>query len=192
MKRAINKQGQYGELMNDKVKDTDFGSDKAINLSYSLTRSDLFWYNIYFIRWLVIGAIVFFALAISAFIFALETPTGDLKTTIIWAVMGFGVGFSICAGSVAAILLQIFFVKNEAVNKAMNRRNYIISSSGIAVFNEQGKIIRTWKEITRIIKARHGFYIKTGDKVAIVIPRHVFANNHEIKLFEDLAKQAYL
>jgi hypothetical protein len=178
--------------MNDKINDLDPGSDKSINLSYALTRSDLFWYNIYFIRWLVIGAIIFFALAIGAFIFTLKMPTGDLKTAVIWAVMGFGVGFSICAGSVAVVLLQIFFVKNETVNKAMTRRNYIINSAGIAVFNDQGKIVRTWRDIRRIIKTRHGFYIKTGDKIAIVVPRHVFGNNVEVKIFEDLAKLAQL
>ena len=176
--------------MDEKKNDIDFDSSKSISLSYALTRSDLFWYNIYFIRWLVIGAIVFFALAIAAFIFAMKTPTGDLKTAIIWAVMGFGVGFSICAGSVAAISLQIFLIKNETVNKAMTRRNYIINSAGIAVFNEQGKIVRPWKEIKRIIKTRNGFYIKTGDKIAIVIPRHVFADPYEIRQFENLIKFA--
>jgi len=178
--------------MDEKKNEADFNSNKSINLSYSLTRSDLFWYNIYFIRWMVIGAIIFFALAVGTFIFTLKMPTGDLKTAVIWAVMGFGVGFSICAGSVAVVLLQIFFTKNETVNKAMTSRNYFINSTGIAVFNEQGKIVRTWREIKSIIKARHGFYIKTGDKAAIVIPRHVFANNNEIKLFETLVKQAQL
>jgi len=185
--------GKNGEYMDDKFKESDpedSGASMTINLSYSLTRSDLFWYNIYFVKWLVIGAVVFFTLAITAFVIALKTPSGDLKTTIIWAVMGFGVGFSICAGSVAAILLQIFFVNNETVNKAMTRRSYIINSAGIAVFNEQGKITRTWKDIKSIIKTRHGYYIKTGDKIAIVIPRQAFASQSDLEIFKELVKLA--
>ena len=164
-------------------------SEKIINLSYSLTRTDLLWYNLYFVRWLVVGAVAFFGLAIAAFILALNTPSGDLKTAIQWAVVGFGIGFSLCGGSIAAIMLQIFFIKNKSVEQAMTTRNYAISSVGVAVFNEQGRITRTWKDIKKVIKARHGFYIRTGDKIAIVIPRHVFADKSEIELFESLARQ---
>ena len=162
----------------------------SISLSYSLTRADLFWYKIYFMRLLVVGAVLFFILAIAAFIITLYTPPGDLKTTLVWVIMGFGAGFSLCAGTIAAIVLQIFFVKNESVNKAMSLRNYKIDSSGIMVFNEQGRIVRTWKEIRSIIKTSHGFYVKTGDRIAIVLPRRVFSTSKELALFERFAELA--
>lgn len=163
-------------------------ADRSINLSYSLTRSDLFWYNIYFVRLLAVGAILLFLLTIAVFILTLYTPPGDLKTAFLWVVMGLGVGFSLCAGTIAAIILQIFFLKNESVNKAMSLRNYVINSSGIMVFNEDGKITRTWNDIRRIIKTSHGFYVKTGDRIAIVLPRRVFADIQEITLFEEFAE----
>ncbi|MCP4582807.1 MAG: YcxB family protein [candidate division Zixibacteria bacterium] len=179
--------------MNDKNQNPnnhDPETGDTINLSYSLSKTDLFWYNLFFVRWLLVGAIAFFILAISAFILSLNMLSGDLKTTIQWAVMGFGIGFSMCGGSIAAIMLQIFFIKNKSVEQAMTRRNYIINPAGVAVFNERGKIVRTWKEIRKVVKAGHGFYIKTGDKIAIVIPRHVFTDKNEIKLFEKIVKQA--
>jgi hypothetical protein len=163
--------------------------EENISLSFALTRGDLFWYNMHFIRLLIFGAIIFFVLAIGVFVFSLNTPTGDYKTTLVWMVMGFGAGFSICAGSIAVVVLQIYFVKSEAVDKAMTVRNYIVNSAGIAVFNDKKRITRTWLEIRRVIKTRHGFYIKTGDKIAIVLPRHVFSGPDQIQLFEKLAAQ---
>jgi hypothetical protein len=164
---------------------TDQG--KTINLSFALTRTDLFWYNIHFVRLLVAGSIIFFILAIAVFVCTLYVPPGDLKTTLIWLVMAFGVGFSLCAGSIAAVVLQIFILKNETVAKAMTSRNYTISESGVAVYNEKGRIKRTWEEIRKVVKTHHGFYIKTGDKIAIVLPRHAFGSRDQIELFEQLA-----
>jgi hypothetical protein len=164
------------------------GSDD-INLSFALTRTDLFWYNMHFIRLLIVGAIAFFILAIAVFVYSLNAPPGDYKTTLVWMVMGFGAGFSICAGSIAVVVLQIYFVKSEAVDQAMTIRNYIVNSSGIAVYNDKRRITRTWHDIKKVVKTRHGFYIKTGDKIAIVLPRHVFAGPEQIQLFERHAAQ---
>ena len=162
--------------------------ENVIKLTFSLTRSDLFWYNLHFIRLLGYAAIGFFILSIAFFIIALNTPYGDMRTTFIWVVMASGAGFSITAGSIAAIVLQVFILKNETIARAMTRRSYIISESGVAVYNEQGRIKRTWKEIRKVIKTHHGFYIKTGEKIAIVLPRHVFKDNNQIKLLEGIIK----
>jgi hypothetical protein len=160
-----------------------------INLSFALTRTDLFWYNMHFIRLLIVGAIVFFILAVGVFVFSLSTLPGDYRTTLIWLVMAFSAGFSICAGSIAVVILQLFFVKNETVNQAMIGRNYIVNSAGIAVYNDKRRITRTWREIRKVIRTRHGFYIKTGDKIAIVLPRHVFNGPDQIRQFEQFAAQ---
>ena len=165
------------------------GDDIGINLSFALTRTDLFWYNMHFIRLLIIGAIVCFILAIAVFIFSLNAPPSDFKTTLVWMVMAFGAGFSICAGSIAVVVLQIYFVKSEAVDKAMTTRNYIINSAGIAVYNDQRRITRTWREIKKVVRTRHGFYVKTGDKIAIVLPRHVFPGPEQLDLFQRYAAQ---
>lgn len=162
--------------------------DKAIKLTFSLTRSDLFWYNLYFIRLLGYGAITFFLSSVAFFIVVLITPFGDLRTAFIWVVMVSGAGFSICAGSIAAIVLQVFILKNDTITRAMTRRSYIIDSSGVAIYNEKGRITRTWHEMKKIVKTRHGFYMKTGEKIAIVLPRHVFKDRNEIKLLEGLIR----
>ena len=165
-------------------------TSKDIRLSFALTRTDLFWYNIHFVRLLVIGAITFFILAVGVFTYTLSVPTGDFKTTLIWVVMGCGIGFSLCSGTIAAIVLQVFFLKNESVARAMTFRNYIINEAGVAVFTDKAKIARTWKDVRKVIKTRHGFYIKTGDRIAIVLPRHVFTDKEEIEHFQKLIKLA--
>ncbi len=165
-------------------------NDRDINLQFTLTRNDLFWYNIYFIRLLVLAAIACFLGAIGVFIYSLQIPTGDYKTTLIWIIMALSAGFSISGGTIAAIVLQVFVLKNESVNQAMTMRSYIINSAGIAVFNKSRKIVRTWNDIRRVIKTHHGYYIKTGDRIAIVLPRHVFKNDEQIEYFEQLIQLA--
>lgn len=186
----MNELNNNPENMEDETQpDTNKPEDeKVIRLTFSLTRSDLFWYNLHFIRLLGYAAVAFFILSIVFFVIALNTPYGDLRTTFIWVVMASGAGFSITAGSIAAIVLQVFILKNDTITRAMTRRSYIISESGVAVYNEQGRIKRTWKEIRKVVKTHHGFYMKTGEKIAIVLPRHVFKDNNQIKLLEGLIR----
>jgi len=163
------------------------GAGWTINLAFGLTKSDLLSYNFHFMRLLMVGAAACFILAVAVFIYSQNIPPGDYRTTLNWVVTAFGVGFSLCGGPIAVVILQLFGSKNEAVNKAMAWRNYIISSSGIVVFNDQGRISRTWRDVKKVIKTRHGFYLKTGDKLAFVLPRHVFNGPEEIHLFERLS-----
>ena len=162
----------------------DAVAGESINLSYALRRSDLFWYNFHFLRLLSAGAAAFFVLAIVGSIAVLRTPVGDLRTALIWADLGFGVGFSICAGSVAAVALQIFIFKSGPVERAMSKRSYVINSGGIAVFNDQGRIARSWNDVKTIVKTRHGFYLRTSDKLAIVIPRRVLKQQNDLESFK--------
>ena len=159
-----------------------------ISLSYALNRHDLFWYNLYFARFLVVGFIVFLSLFILVMIWTINTSSGDLATTLIWVGVGLGVGLSICTGSIASIALQVYLVKNETINKAMTKRNYIISSAGIAVFDDRSKIVRTWKDVAKVNKSRQGFYIRTSGKLAIIIPRREFNDPVKLKTFERIIK----
>jgi hypothetical protein len=161
-------------------------SNKTINLSFALTRNDLFWYNIHFARLPMLGFFVFLFLFIAGFILAIQTPKGDLQTAFIWTEIGLGIGLSICMGTISAIVLQIYFLKSTTVTRAMSERNYIISSAGIAVSDERNRLNRTWQEVRNVIKTRKGFYFRTGDKLAIIIPRHVFKDRNDLKAFEEI------
>lgn len=163
-------------------------SIKDINLAFSLTRDDLFWYNIYFARLMVFGFFLFLILFIAGFIVILNTPSGDLQTTFVWVEIAIGAGLSVCVGTIAAIALQVYFLKSGAIEKSMTERNYIISTAGIAVFNERGKIMRTWKDVKKIIKTHHGYYIRTGDKLAIIIPHKELQDPEILKLFIAIIK----
>jgi hypothetical protein len=160
--------------------------DENIQLSFALTREDLLWYNLYFVRYLVYGFFVFLFLFAIGFIMALKTPRGDLQTALIWLEVFLGIGISICAGTMTAIVLQIYFLKNRTVDRAMTQKNYIINSAGVAVFDEKNKIVRTWNKVLKVIKTRQGFYIRTGDKLAIIIPRRAFKDADELKVFEKI------
>jgi hypothetical protein len=162
---------------------------RDINLSFALRRGDLFWYNFHFQRLLAAGAAVFFVLAIVGSIAVLRTPIGDLRTALIWLELGFGIGFSICGGSVAGVALQIFIFKTSPVKRAMSRRSFVINSYGVAIFNEQGRIDRSWKDIKTIIKTRHGFYLRTSDKLAIVIPRRELKLQNDLEAFKAILKR---
>ena len=163
-------------------------AEMEINLSYALNRHDLFWYNLYFARFLVAGFLVFLFLFIAVFIWAVKTPLGDLATTLIWVEVGLGIGLSICAGSIASIALQVYLVKNETITKAMTKRNYIINTAGIAVFDDRSKIVRTWKDVVKVNKSRQGFYIRTSGKLAIIIPRRELSDPVKLKTLEKIVK----
>lgn len=161
-------------------------SENTINLSFALTKDDLFWYNLHFIRLFVIGFFIFLLLFIAGFILVIKTPKGDIQTTFIWMEIGFGIVLSICMGAISAIVLQVYFLKSNIIARAMSTRNYIIDTAGIAVFDKRGKIVRTWKDVKKIIKTRKGFYFRTSDKLAIIIPRRVFKDPDMLEEFENI------
>jgi len=172
-------------------KESDIDGNNTVNLSYALKRSDLFWYNFHFLRLLAAGAAFFFALAIAGSILVLWAPIGDLRTALIWAEIGFGLGFSLCAGPVAGVTMQIFFFKSGTVDRAMTRRSYIIDDGGIAIFNDRGRIARTWNEVKTIIRTRHGFYLRTSDKLAIVIPRRELRQQNDLETFQKILRHKH-
>lgn len=181
-------------IMDEKLNNTEYqnqdnsqeSQDKTIRLSFALTRTDLLWYNLYFIRWIVYGAILLILLFIVGLIWSVNTPKGDLQTAMIWMVIGLAAGFSICMGSIMAVVLQIYFTKSEIVAKAMTRKNYIISNAGVAVYDERGQIMRTWTQVKNIIKTKHRFYIRTGDKMSIVLPKREFKSPDDLQAFEGI------
>jgi hypothetical protein len=157
-----------------------------IRLSFSLTRADILWYNLHFARFIVLGLIAFFMLFVIGLIAIVSAPKGDLQIAFIWIEMAIGIGFSICAGIIAAIVIQIYFQKTASVKQAMAEKSYIIDSTGITVFDDSHRIVRSWQDILKIITTRRGFYFRTGDKLAIVIPRRVLKDSHELKAFENI------
>jgi hypothetical protein len=174
-------------IMDKKPNNTESQSqDKTINLSFALTRNDLLWYNLYFIRWIVYGAMLLILLFIGGLIWSVSMPQGDLQTAMIWMVIALAAGFSICMGSIMAVVLQIFFTKSEIVAKSMTRRNYIVSSTGVAVYDERGQIMRPWAQVKNIIKTKHRFYIRTGDKMSIILPKREFKSPDDLQAFEGI------
>jgi hypothetical protein len=160
--------------------------EKTIHLSFALTRADLLWYNLYFIRWIVFGAITLILLFITGLVWYVITPKGDLQTAIIWIVIGIAAGFSVCMGSIMAIILQIYYIKNEIVTKAMTKKNYIINGQGLTVYDERGQITRTWTQVKNVIRTKRSFYIRTGDKMSIVLPKRDFKDPKDLQVFEEI------
>jgi len=164
-------------------------SEVNINLTFTLNRNDIFWYNLFYARFLVIGVIVFLILMVVGLIVTVNTPKGDLRTTLYWIELALGIGFSICLATISAIALQVYIVKNKTIEKAITKKSYIINSAGIAIFDERRKLTRTWKDIVKIDRSRQRFYIRTSSKLAIIIPYREFNNPEERLLFERLAKR---
>ncbi|OQX92760.1 MAG: hypothetical protein B6D58_01290 [candidate division Zixibacteria bacterium 4484_95] len=160
--------------------------EKTIQISFSLTRADLLWYNLYFIRWIVFGAIVLILFFLAGLVWFLNTPKGDLQTAIIWIVIGLAAGFSVCMGSIVAIILQIYFIKSETVAKAMTPKSYIINSQGITIYDKRNQINRPWVQVMNVIRTKRGFYIQTGDKISIVLPRRDFKDPKDLQTFNDI------
>lgn len=150
----------------------DQGADE-IRLSFSLSRRDVLAYNLHFNRGLVLLAIILLLSLPLSIIIAIKNPIGDIGAFYMWIAIGIGVAFIMCFSSLMAIFLQVYYVKNDVVEKAMELRNYIINSAGIAIYTDDSRFTRSWKDVIKIIKTKNGYYLRTGDKAAIIIPFHV-------------------
>ncbi len=161
----------YLDCMNNQS-ETGQGTDE-IRLSFSLSRRDVLAYNLHFNRGLVLLAAILFLLVPVSIIIAIKNPTGDIGAFYMWIAIGIGLAFIMCFSSLMAIFLQVYYVKNDVVEKAMELRNYIINSAGIAIYTDDSRFTRTWKDVIKIIKTKNGYYFRTSDKAAIIIPFHV-------------------
>lgn len=144
-----------------------------IRLSFSLSRRDVLAYNLHFNRGLVLLAIILFLLLPISIIIAIKNPTGDIGTFYMWLAIGVGLAFIMSFSSLMAIFIQIYYVKGDVVEKAMEFRNYIINSAGIAIYTADSRFARSWKDIIKIIRTKNGYYLRTSDKAAVIIPFHV-------------------
>jgi hypothetical protein len=147
--------------------------DSEIRLSFSLSRRDVLIYNLYFNRSLVFLTIILFLLLPISIIVAVKNPVGDIGVFYMWLAIGVGLAFIISFSSLLAIFIQVYYVKNDTVEKSMELRNYIINSAGIAIYTDDSRFVRSWKDMLKIIKTRNGYYLKTSDKAAVIIPFHV-------------------
>lgn len=176
--------------------DLSYQSDKVsapadeIRFAFSLTRKDILWYNIHFNRGVVFLGIAFTLMFIPGLLLAFRHTGTDLGTFYMWLEIGICLGWIMCFSSILAIFLQVFYLKSEAVEKAMEFRHYIINTAGVAVYTSQSKLTRTWKDIIKTIKTNNGFYLRTSDKAAIIIPRHVLKDTQELENLERLLKNA--
>jgi len=161
-----------------------------IRLSFALTRRDVLAYNLHFNRGLVFLTLFLFLLLLPSLIIALKYPTGDIGTFYMWITIGIGIAFVITFSSLLAIYIQVYYIKNEVVEKSMEFRNYIINSSGIAIFTANSRFTRTWKEIIKIIKTKNGYYLKTSDKAAVIIPFHVIQSEAERNVLKRIINTA--
>jgi hypothetical protein len=155
------------------------GHDRAdsqseeIKLSFSLTRRDILNYNLHFNRGLIYMTIILGLLLIPGLILAFKYHTGDSGMFFMWLAIGVGMALVMCFSSLSAIFIQVYYIKGDVVEKAMEFRSYIINSAGIAIFTSNSQLIRSWKDIIKAVESKHGFYLRTSDKAAIIIPHHV-------------------
>jgi hypothetical protein len=156
-------------------------SSDEIRLAFSLARRDILTYNLHFNRGLIYLSIILFVMLVPAIGISLKYPSGDLGMFYMWLAIGIGLALIMCSSSLIAIYIQVYYIKNDVVEKAMEFRNYIINSAGIAIFTSNSRLTRPWKDIVKVIESRRGFYFLTGDKAAIIIPHHVFESEAAIK-----------
>jgi hypothetical protein len=159
------------------------GADE-IRLSFSLSRRDVLAYNLHFNRGLVLLAVILFLLVPPSIIIAIKNPTGDIGAFYMWIAIGIGLAFMMCFSSLMAIFLQVYYVKNDVVEKAMELRNYIINSAGIAIYTADSRFTRSWKAVNKIIRTKNGYYLRTSDKAAIIIPFHVVDSEIKRRVLE--------
>jgi hypothetical protein len=174
---------QKQESPNDKSVSPD-----KIEMSFSLTRKDILWYNLHFNIGIIILAIIFLVLLLPGLILTLKYPGGDLGMFFVWLEIGFALGLLICLGVILIIVLQIFYIKSDAVDKAMRKRNYIINSAGVAVFTDEGQLVRAWTDFKKINHTRQGYYLRTSEKVAIILPLWAFKSPEDLLAFKALVK----
>jgi len=164
----------------------DPGEGRVISLSYSLNRADLFWYNLYFSRYVVVAGLAFLALFIAGFILTVRASSDDLRASFMWLDIGLGAGFSVCVGIVTSIALQVYVLKSDVIERAMTWRSYDISHEGISVFNRQAKIDRPWTNVRNVYETKHGFYVRTGDRLAIIIPVRELKDSGKLQNFREI------
>lgn len=138
-------------------------------------------YNLHFNRNLVYLTIALFILLPPAITIALKNPNGDIGMFYMWLAIGIGLAFTMCFSSLFAIFLQVYYVKNDVVEKALELRHYVINSAGIAIFTDNSRFTRTWKDINIIIKTKSGYYLRTSDKAAVIIPVHAVDSESTLK-----------
>jgi hypothetical protein len=155
-----------------------------IRLSFSLTRRDVLYYNLHFNRGLIYMSIILAILLVPAIIIAIKYPHGDLGMFYMWMAIGVGLALIMSSSTLLAIFIQVYYIKNDVVDKAMEHRNYIINSAGIAIYTPKSQLVRSWKEIIKAIESRSGFYLRTSDKAAIIIPYHVLESDSVLETFK--------
>jgi hypothetical protein len=155
-----------------------------IRLSFSLTRRDVLAYNLHFNRGLIYMSIILTILLVPAIIIAIKYPYGDLGMFYMWMAIGVGLALIMSSSTLLAIFIQVYYIKNDVIDKAMEHRNYIINSAGIAIYTPKSQLIRSWKEIAKVIESNSGFYLRTSDKAAIIIPYHVIESDSELETFQ--------
>ena len=157
-----------------------------LQLTFALTRQDIFRYNLYFSRGVTILAIIFAVAFVPSLLLALGRPHGDLGTFYLWLVIGIGLGILVCASVILAIYFQVYHIKSVIIERAMESRSYLISSAGLAVSTTTGQMTRTWADIPRVVETRHGVYLCTRDKAALIIPYHVVGGIERLAIFKRL------
>jgi hypothetical protein len=168
-------------------------SADEIRLSFSLTRRDVLAYNLHFNRGLVFMAIILFLMLTPSIIIAIKNPTGDIGMFYMWLAIGIGLAFIISFSSLLAIFIQIYYIKNDVVEKAMELRNYIINNAGVAIYTSNSRFTRSWKDINKIIITKNGYYLRTSDKTAVIIPFHAVESEsmrQNLKQIIDIGKSS--
>lgn len=167
-------------------------NSEEIKLAFALSKKDILWYNLHFNRGVIYLGILFSLLFFPGLLLALQHPAGDLGTFYLWLEIGICLGWVLCFSSILAIVLQVFYLKSPVVEKAMEYRHYVINSAGVAVFTSDSRLVRTWREIIKIIRTKHRFYLRTSDKAAIIIPGQVLKDAEGIENLKRILKNAEL
>lgn len=149
-----------------------------------LTKAEIARYNFYHIRWLLlidllglIGLVVLTYLSV----FNPSPQTRDmLSSLLIWAVLLLAAGLS----QPFILLLQIYILKNPAMQVQTARRNYRFDNDGIHIESNGKRVLTPWGRIVKVKDIGRLILIFTGPKMAYVIPKRCFSSGGQVNSFE--------
>jgi hypothetical protein len=150
-----------------------------------LRRSEVFWYNLSHIRWIVyadiIGLVAFFVMVYQSFTHPDPGIRDLLGTVSIWVAIALAIGLS----QPFVIFMQVFWPNSPAFESLRVKRSYLIDLEGIGIRSMGLEAKKKWNEIVKIQKIRNIILIYTGKKKAYVIPKRCFA---DIKLWDEFIR----
>jgi|GEM_PF-7102558 len=101
-----------------------------------------------------------------------------------------GVAMSALASFLESATMKVKAKKIFESNKKLSKQQiYGLSSEGIEVQTQDGSGLIPWAGISKYVETDSGFYLFTGKKRALVIPKRVLKNENGLRLFKKILQE---